>query len=41
MGGRGSYDRSSNSIPLANREYSLIGTYGNIQIIEGIKSKNG
>ncbi len=41
MGGRGSYDQSSNSIPFANREYSLIGTYGNIQIIEGIKSKNG
>lgn len=41
MGGRGSFDHASQSIPLENRDYTLLGKYENISIIEGITTKNG
>lgn len=41
MGGRGTFDHASQSIPLENREYTPIGKYGNISIIEGITTTNG
>ena len=41
MGGRGAFDHASQSIPLENREYTPIGKYGDISIIEGITTTNG
>lgn len=41
MGGRGSFDFEAQCIPLENREYTPIGNYGNISIIEGITTTNG
>ena len=41
MGGRGSFDWNTLSIPLENREFKKIGSYGNIKIIMGIHDKNG
>lgn len=41
MGGRGSFDHSSGTIPIEHREYVEIGTIEGIKIIEGISTKNG
>ena len=41
MGGRGSFDKATQSIPLENREYREIGRIGDIKVIEGIKTTNG
>lgn len=41
MGGRGSFDKDTQSIPLENREYTEIGRIGDIKVIEGISTLNG
>lgn len=41
MGGRGSFDHTLQSIPLEKREYTPLGKFGNISIIEGITTTNG
>lgn len=41
MGGRGSFDHKTSYIPIDNREYRQIGSFGDIEIIEGIYTTNG
>lgn len=41
MGGRGSFNKISDNIPIENRQYRQIGFLNGIKIIEGITIKNG
>lgn len=41
MGGRGSYDPKTGTIPVENRKYRQIGTFNGIKIIESDHFKNG
>lgn len=41
MGGRGSFDTKSESIPVENRKYQQIGKYNGITIIDSTHFKNG
>lgn len=41
MGGRGSFDVINQCIPIENQQYTKIGSYNGIKIIEGITMKNG
>ncbi|MGN0222850.1 MAG: hypothetical protein ACI4AM_02360 [Muribaculaceae bacterium] len=41
MGGRGSFDFTTNSIPLENRQYVYLDSFNGIKIIKGITIKNG
>lgn len=41
MGGRGSFNKEAKSIPIENRQYTQIGSFNGIKIIDGITIKNG
>ena len=41
MGGRGSFDKSTMSIPVENRKYKTLDVVDGIKIIEDIESGNG
>ena len=41
MGGRGSFDKSTQSIPIENRKYRTLAIVDGVKIIEDVESGNG